>query len=374
MSLFTLRGQLSRSQSLLLGILGFIIFLVFWWVLAELLSKKIPIVEGYDTRPPSTITQDSSALSFDSDSLRIADSLAFANATEFRKVYPILPRPITVLQAFKTLYEKNNLLYNTWRSIWLNVRGYFWAVLLSVLIGFLIGLVPLLRGLFSKQVDAMRYLPLTALTGLFIVWFGLDDPMKIAFLAFGIMVYLLPVVVQRIDEVQDVYLKTVFTLGATDWQTIRTVYVPSVMSKLIDDIRVLTAISWTYIIIAEAQNRSIGGIGALIWVEGRQGRVPNTFAILVIIILIGILQDRLFVYIDKRLFPHKYHSTTLSKSKEAEVGLMMLLGIISLAIILESFVGLGSGILLNLIWILLIAAIVFMLYGEFKGWQMKRQE
>jgi len=106
--------------------------------------------------------------------------------------------------------------------------------------------------------------------GMFIIWFEIEDQMKIAFLTFGIIVYILPVVVQWIDEFGDVYLKTVFTLGATDWQTIRTVYIPAVMSKLVDDIRGLTAISWTYIIIAELLNRQ-GGIGSLIYVKARQG-------------------------------------------------------------------------------------------------------
>ena len=50
---------------------------------------------------------------------------------------------------------------------------------------------------------------------------GLDTDMKVHFLAFGILIYLLPVVVQRIDEIEDVYFKTVYTLGANSWQTFR---------------------------------------------------------------------------------------------------------------------------------------------------------
>ena len=175
-----------------------------------------------------------------------------------KKVYPILPTPSNVIQSYPSLIKDDELVKNTLKSIWLNFKGYFWAVLISIPIGFLIGLFPIFRGMFSKQVDALRYLPLTALTGLFIIWFGIEDEMKVSFLAFGIIVYLLPVVVQRIDEVNSVYTKTVFTLGATDWQTIKTVFLPSVLSKLIDDIRVLTAISWTYIIIAELLNRQGG--------------------------------------------------------------------------------------------------------------------
>jgi hypothetical protein len=113
-------------------------------------------------------------------------------------------------------------------------------------------------------------------------------------------------VVQRIDEVDSVYTKTVYTLGATDWQTFKTVYFPAVVSRLSDDIRVLTAISWTYIIVAESLGGQ-GGLGSLIWRIGqRQGRVDKTFALLIIIILIGVLQDRLFVYLDKKFFPYKH--------------------------------------------------------------------
>ena len=111
--------------------------------------------------------------------------------------------------------------------------------------------------------------------------------------------------VQRIDEVQKVYLNTVFTLGATSWQTIKTVYFPFVFSKIIDDIRVLTAISWTYITIAEMLNKG-GGIGELIWTAKRQSRIDKAFAILIIIVVIGILQDKLFAMIDKMLFPYKH--------------------------------------------------------------------
>ena len=68
----------------------------------------------------------------------------------------------------------------------------------------------------------------------------------------------------------------------------------------------LTAISWTYIIIAESLGNQ-GGIGTLIWRAGqRQGRYDKVFALLIIVILIGFLQDRLFVYLDKEFFPHKY--------------------------------------------------------------------
>ena len=218
----------------------------------------------------------------------------------------ILPKPVDAFKAFSLLLYENELMMHVMRSIGLNIAGYIEAILLAILIGFIIGLYPLFRGLFQRQVDALRFVPLTAVTGIFIVAFGLGVEMKVHFLAFGIFIYLLPVVVQRIDEVSSVYLKTVYTLGATNWQTIKSVYIPHVMSKVIDDIRVLTAISWTYIIIAETLGNE-GGIGALIWRTGqRQGRMDKLYALIVIIIIIGAFQDKLFKLLDREFFPHKY--------------------------------------------------------------------
>lgn len=218
----------------------------------------------------------------------------------------ILPKPLDVLNSFGRLFNENQLLKNVCRSLGYNISGYVEAIIIAVPIGFLLGLIPLIRGLFRQPIDALRYIPLPAAIGLFISLFGLATGLKVHFLAFGIIIYLIPVVVQRINEVDEVYIKTVYTLGATPWQTFKTVYFPSVMSRLSDDIRVLTAISWTYIIIAESIGGEVG-IGALIWRIGqRQGRMDVVYALLLIIILIGILQDKLFMNLDKEFFPHKY--------------------------------------------------------------------
>ena len=225
-----------------------------------------------------------------------------------------IPSPFKVLTAIPELWSENNLLKNLGFSIGLNIAGYIEAILITIPLGFLIGLFKYTRWGFQRQVDAFRYVPLTALLVGFMVLFGIGVPAKIHFLAFGIFIYLLPVMVQRIDEVNDVYLKTVHTLGATDWQTIKTVYVPSVLSRLFDDIRVLTAISWTYIIVVETF-ASQGGIGDSILSAGyKQGRFDKVFALLLIIMLVGVIQDRIFQWLDREFFPHKYQAKEAIKT------------------------------------------------------------
>ncbi len=269
--LFRLRGSLSNQQSWILNILGLGFLLVIWIVLT---SGDAPFL------PKS-----------------------------------IFPHPARVFSAFGELYSNNELVMNLCKSLGLNLGGYIKAIMYAIPVGFAIGLVPMLRGAFQKLVDAIRFLPLTALTGLFIIWYGIYVNAKINFLAFGIFIYLLPIVIQRIDEVDDVYLKTVHTLGASYLQTITTVYFPAVISRLSDDIRILTAISWTYIIVAET-SADQGGIGSLIYRTGqRLGRIDITIACLMIILVIGVLQDKIFAYLDRKFFPFKYQAKESYDSK-----------------------------------------------------------
>ncbi|MCG8807124.1 ABC transporter permease subunit [Tenacibaculum finnmarkense] len=312
--LFELRGELTSKEKITLTILGSVILILFWFLLAEVLSKTI--ITQNDTISPTSLSEENRKY-YESDSLLVAnytllETKSIEKLTQFglvkNKVYPILPSPIKVIKAFPELNKDDDVIGNTFLSIKLNVLGYLLAIIIAIPVGFLLGLIPLFRGLFSKIIDSYRFIPLTAVTGIFIMWLGLGSQMKVSFLAFGIIVYLIPVVVQRIDQVQKVYLNTVFTLGATPWQTIKSVYMPYVFSKLIDDIRVLTAISWTYITIVEMLNKG-GGIGELIWTAKRQSRIDKAFAILIIIVIIGVIQDRLFVIIDKLLFPYKHINT-----------------------------------------------------------------
>jgi NitT/TauT family transport system permease protein len=216
----------------------------------------------------------------------------------------ILPSPFSVFSSLPKMFQSDNLIQNIIYSLYLNIAGYGQAIGLAIPIGFLLGLFPIVRKTFSKYIDAIRYIPLTATLGLFIAWFGIEDTMKIQFLSFGIFVYLLPTVVQRIDEVDKVHLDTTYTLGASKFQQIITVYFPSVLSRVSDDIRVLVAISWTYLVVAEVINRT-GGLGALAYLSARQSKIDQVYGVLIVIMIIGLLQDRLLFFIDKIIFPYK---------------------------------------------------------------------
>ncbi|KKR48545.1 MAG: ABC-type transporter, integral membrane subunit [Candidatus Magasanikbacteria bacterium GW2011_GWC2_40_17] len=218
----------------------------------------------------------------------------------------ILPSPLKVGRAIIEMNSQDALIANAVQSLKVNVLGLLEAVILGLPLGLAIGLNKYLRALCKRFIVVIRFLPLTILIGLFIAWFKLGDFMKIQFLATSIFLYLLPAVLQRVREVEDVYVQTVTTLGATKWQSVWYVFLPAVVSRSFDDIINLGAISWTYIVAAEMSDMYGGGLGALSYLAARQSRVDKLFGLVIIIILIGFLLDKVQLYLDKTLFAYKY--------------------------------------------------------------------
>lgn len=218
----------------------------------------------------------------------------------------ILPSPLKVLMALPELHFKDALVRNAWYSLEINLMGLAEAILFAVPLGFVIGLFPIPKAMLERYIAGLRYVPLPMLIGLFIVWFGIDTYMKVQFLAVSIFFYLLPAVVQRIGEVEDVYDHTVITLGATKWQRIRYVFIPAALPRVTFDIIILAAISWTYITVAEAINMNGGGIGAMANMAARASRTDKVFAMVIVIVLIGFGLDKLATMLDKQIFKFKY--------------------------------------------------------------------
>ncbi|GHT40594.1 ABC transporter permease [Bacteroidia bacterium] len=224
----------------------------------------------------------------------------------------ILPSPLAVVKAFPELWQ-NGLVHNMSYTIGLNLLGILYALIIAIPLGFILGIYPLPRTLFQKYIDAIRYLPIPCISGIFILIFGLGFDMKASFLAFGVLIYILPTICQKVFDLQNpandkdfVYLQTIKTLGASNWQKFIYVYWPYVIGRVFTELIALTAITYTYTVICEGLNKT-AGVGAMISTMSRQSRTAEVYALLFVIILIGITQDFLLKQADKALFPYKYN-------------------------------------------------------------------
>ncbi len=213
----------------------------------------------------------------------------------------ILPSPTEVLKAFPVLHFEEALVRSALASLYRVVMGFVLSAAVAIPLGLVMGTFPPIKHFFAPVLDPLRFLPISALVPLFIVWFGIEDLQKIMFLFVGTFVYLLPLVIEAVENVDDVYLQTATTLGASRWQLVWHVLVPGSSPAIGEALRVMSGIGWTYVILAEVINAPYG-LGALITVAGKRSHVDQIFALVIVILVIGIVTDQIIRLVNKQLF------------------------------------------------------------------------
>lgn len=227
----------------------------------------------------------------------------------------LFPGPIEVVRSFGVLVSDYNLVANSWFSIKMNLLAYIWAICISIPLGLVIAIYPLPNLCIGKYINAIRFLPLPATTALFISAGGLTYGTKLMFLVVALVIFILPEVCNKVNSLQNrhgsdyIYLETIKTLGASPWQMFRWVYWPYVTSGVSGSIRSLAALSWSYVTISELiyKDGEVNGIGALISTSFRQAHIPEAWAGLFLIIIIGVIQDWVFKMLEEFIFPYMYN-------------------------------------------------------------------
>jgi NitT/TauT family transport system permease protein len=215
-----------------------------------------------------------------------------------------VPSPTGVIKGTLQLF----LQYELWDAIVTSTRRIVLAFLLAsavaIPLGILMGAFTPINHLFDSIVAPLRYMPISAFIPLLILWFGIYDQQKIAFLFLGVFVYLLPVVVSAIRAVPEELVQTALTLGASKLQVIRTVLLPAALPEIFDSFRVMNAIAWTYVILAEAVNPG-QSLGYMVQLAYSHQRASWSFAELIVIGGIGLITDQLIRMISAILFRWK---------------------------------------------------------------------
>jgi NitT/TauT family transport system permease protein len=224
---------------------------------------------------------------------------------EERVISPtILPSPLEVVQSFPRLWFERALTRNAAVSLGRVASGFMVGVAIAFPLGLLMGAFTKAKAMFNPIAVFGAYLPIPALVPLTLSLFGTGEGQKVAFLALAFTIYLLPLIVQAVDAVDDVYLKTAYTLGAGTWAAVRKVLLAVAWPDIYQAMRLGFGIGWSYIILAEMVD--IGrGLGGIIIVSQRQGPREHIYLVLLAIVAIAFVTDKLWQLGGRALFPYR---------------------------------------------------------------------
>lgn len=224
---------------------------------------------------------------------------------EDRMISPtILPSPLEVARSFRSLWFDRALTRNLFISLGRVISGFAVGVVIALPLGVLMGSFSKVKATFSPLAVLGAYLPIPALVPLTLSLFGIGEKQKIAFLALAFLIYLLPLVVAAVDEVDEVYLKTAYTLGATKLQAVTKVLLAVSWPDIFQALRMGFGIGWSYILLAEMVDIN-GGLGDIIITSQRRGPREHIYLVLLVIIGVAFVTDKLWTTIGRALFPYR---------------------------------------------------------------------
>ena len=151
----------------------------------------------------------------------------------------------------------------------------------------------------------MRYIPVTAFYPLLIMWFGIEETMKIAFLFIATFLYLVPSVILCLDEISSDLIDTGLTIGMSKFQTIYRIQIPACLPSVLNSFIVSYGVGFTYIAIAETINAKYG-LGYLIQQSSSRGRTDLVFMAIIVIMVISILFDFTAKKLVRHIFKWRY--------------------------------------------------------------------
>ncbi len=213
-----------------------------------------------------------------------------------------LPTPGAVVGAAADGLGDGSLLVNTWVSVSEILSGFIIASILAVPLGILMGSFKIVEAAIEPVTNFVRYLPVSALIPLLILWVGIDIEEKITVIFIGTFFQQLILIADVSRSVPKDLLDVSYTLGATRRTVVGRVLIPATMPGVMDTLRITLGWAWTYLVVAElvAANK---GLGYFILNSMRGLYTERIFLGIMVIGLLGLLTDQAFKFLRNRLLP-----------------------------------------------------------------------
>jgi NitT/TauT family transport system permease protein len=230
-------------------------------------------------------------------------------ARGFRSNPIYLPAPHAVAKAFVTAFTTEPTRQgDVWlhESLWHSCQIIFWGFIYAALCGVPLGIACGCSGFFSRLfepfVDFIRYMPAPVFGALAVAIVGLGDEPKVMIIFIGTFFQMVLIVANTTRLVDTALLEAAQTLGATRYQLVTRVVVPSILPNLYRDMRILIGWAWTYLVVAELIGEK-SGISAFIYQQQRYRHFDNVYASIVMIGMIGLIVDQCLAQLGRALFP-----------------------------------------------------------------------
>ncbi|MEQ1821479.1 MAG: nitrate ABC transporter permease [Fimbriimonadaceae bacterium] len=202
--------------------------------------------------------------------------------------FKVLPRPGDVFAALGKMWQEG-LGQELLTSLQLNVEAIALTTVISIGLSYLT-VMPFFRPIVNAASKG-RFLSLTGFSLLFALAGAGGHSLKLCLLVFGMTVFFLTSMASVVAEIPKESFDHARTLRMSEWRTVWEVVILGTSDKAFEVLRQNAAIGWMMLTMVEGIVRSEGGIGTALLSQQKYLHLPEVFAIQLLILMVGILQD-----------------------------------------------------------------------------------
>ena len=186
----------------------------------------------------------------------IALLLVWWSTTTAGLIAPLfLPSPQAVLGKFWQVSTSGFMDSTLWQhlaaSLGRVVCALLAAVVLAIPTGIAIGLSRIAQGMLDPLIELYRPVPPLAYLPLIVIWFGIGELSKVLLIFLAIFAPIAIATAGGVRQVSQNRLRAAQSLGATRWQLLRFVVLPSAVPDILTGIRIGLGTGWSTLVAAE---------------------------------------------------------------------------------------------------------------------------
>ena len=258
-------------------------------------------IESGDTLPPASAAPSEHRLGFLLAQVSLLAAVLgvwqFASGRLIDEFF--ISSPIAVIEKLR-IWILDGTLWNSFQYTFQAMAGGFMiGSLTGFTVGFVLGRSPLLARLLDPFITAIYCMPKIALAPLLIMWFGIGLSSKVAMAALIVFFLVFLNTFAGVRDVQAVHLQAVRIMGASRWQELRFVVVPSAAAWVLTGLKVSVPYALIGAVVGEliSSNR---GIGFLIGQASGLFDTAGVFAGLIVLAFTGIALNSLLKRVETR--------------------------------------------------------------------------
>jgi NitT/TauT family transport system permease protein len=216
--------------------------------------------------------------------------------------FATLPKPGEVWGALGSMWWEHGMGPELFTTIGLIADALVRTVVISLLLSYT-AVIAFFRPVV-EAVSKLRFLGLTGLVVPFTLFVGGGHDLKVAMLTFGMTSFFVTSMAQVVMEIPREQFDHMRVLGASEPRILWEVVIRGTLDKALEIMRQNLAIGWALITMVEGISRAEGGLGALILNQNKHFRLAEVYAILLVILVVGLVLDYVIGVLTRAICPY----------------------------------------------------------------------